>query len=259
MFKDHFSHVSDKYRQYRPGYPEELFAWLASLTGSRNRAWDCATGNGQAAVGLSRHFKFVTATDASPEQIRHADTRKNISYSVCPAEEASIENNSVNLVTVAQAAHWLNLPRFYAEVCRVLKPAGVLALWCYGLCRIGPEIDERLDEIYSKTLGPFWPPERRWVDERYTTLPFPFREIEAPPFCMTEYWTLEHFIRYMGTWSAVKEFRKAEGNDPMPQIGEAFSAVWPEPHHPREIRWPIHMRVGVRANHAAPLISRVFP
>ncbi len=245
MFKDYFSCAAVQYRQYRPRYPAELFEWLASLPRNHQRAWDCATGNGQAAVALSRHFKEVVATDASRSQVREAERLGNILYAVGLAETVPLPSASLDLVTVAQAAHWFDLSRFYEEATRTLKQSGVLALWTYGLCRISPQIDKQLNSIYSEILGPFWPAERRLVDEKYRTLPFPFREMEAPSFFMREYWTCEHFLMYMSTWSAVGEYSKATGNDPMPRIMKILSEVWQAPEASREIRWPISLRIGL--------------
>ena len=115
-FKDHFSAASGRYAAYRPDYPAALFEWLAGLCDRHDTAWDCATGSGQAALGLAPHFRRVVATDASAEQVRHAVAHPSIDYRVAQAEDSGLADHSVDLVTVAQAAHWFDLPRFYAEV-----------------------------------------------------------------------------------------------------------------------------------------------
>jgi len=183
--------------------------------------------------------------DASQDQVREAVARDNVLYGVGLAEAAPLRTASLDLIPVAQAAHWFDLSRFYEEVMRTLKPDGVIALWAYSLCRISPEIDERLDEVYSEFLWPFWPPDRKQVDDQYATIPFPFTAMKAPLFFMTEHWALEDFIMYISTWSAVGEYRKVTGNDPVPRIAKTLSEVWLPPEAPREIRWPICLRVGM--------------
>ncbi|MCP4377042.1 MAG: class I SAM-dependent methyltransferase, partial [bacterium] len=207
MFKDHFSDQSGDYLRYRPSYPGALFAFLAEIPPMQHRAWDCATGSGQAAHGLSTHFERVIATDASAAQIDSAVPAANVHYRVAPAEASGLPDRSVDLVTVAQALHWLDLERFYGEVRRVLKPGGLLAVWSYNLLRTDPAIDAEVDAFYSHTVGPYWPPERRLVESGYRDLPFPFPELDTPPFAMTARWRLEQLLGYLGTWSATKRYR----------------------------------------------------
>ena len=190
-FKDHFSANAIGYATSRPGYPAELFAFLAGTVDRRELAWDCATGNGQAAGGLAAHFRAVVATDGSARQIEHAVPRRGVSYRVAPAEMSGLAAASVDLVAVAQAVHWFDLPLFYAEVKRVLRPDGVLALWCYERLRVDPAIDSLIESFHMDTLGPYWPPERRWVESGYRDLPFPFEELPVPVFEMRAEWTLD--------------------------------------------------------------------
>ena len=114
-WKDHFSHASDDYRRWRPGYPDELFAWLAAMAPSRAVAWDCATGSGQAAGGLAAHFARVVATDASAAQVAEAEAFGRVEYRVAPAEDSGLPDASVDLVTVAQALHWFEFERFFPK------------------------------------------------------------------------------------------------------------------------------------------------
>ena len=164
-FKDHFSSASGRYAAFRPDYPATLYDWLAGQCAEHDIAWDCATGSGQAAQGLAPHFRCVVATDASAEQIRHAATHPDIDYRVAPAEASGLVDHSVDLVTVAQAAHWFDLPRFYAEVARVLKPGGVIALWGYGRMVLPGELDAPFQRFYEETVGSYWPPERALIDD----------------------------------------------------------------------------------------------
>jgi SAM-dependent methyltransferase len=241
-FRDLFSERAADYARYRPSYPAELFSHLASLAPGHDCAWDCATGNGQAAVHLARHFDRVVATDASSKQIEHAMEAPNVQYRVARAEDSGLENHSVDLVNCAQAAHWFDLDGFYGEVRRVVKPGGVIALITYAL----PTIDERLDDFVhayaNHAVGPYWPPERTHIDARYATLPFPFDEVAVPSFDMTANWTAEEFLAFLGTWSATRAYMLLLGTDPRVLIADNLKRSWGAGR--RAIRWPITVRAG---------------
>lgn len=243
-FKDYFSAQSVDYAKYRPSYPVELFEYLASLPEKRERAWDCATGNGQAALGLAPFFRHVIATDGSQAQLDQATPHERISYQLSTAESTPIESSSIDLVTVAQALHWFDLERFYAEARRVLKPRGILAVWCYNLLQIVPDIDALLYSFYAETVGPYWPPERALIEDNYRSLPFPFEEIGPPQFRMHARWNLFDLLGYFSTWSATQRFIKARGFDPVPNLGEELLKLWPDAQEERDVTWPLYLRVG---------------
>ncbi len=245
-FQDYFSSASDRYAAYRPDYPAALFAWLAGQCAERDTAWDCATGSGQAALGLAPHFRRVVATDASAEQIRHAALHPAIDYRVAPAEASGLAEHSIDLVTVAQAAHWFELPRFYTEVARVLKPGGVLALWGYGRMVLPGEMDTPFLRFYSETVGPWWPPERALIDDAYRSLDFPLAEIEAPAFFIEVEWNLPRLMDYLSTWSAVKRYRDERAHDPLPALMVELAPRWGDPGSLRSLQWPLFLRVGRR-------------
>ncbi|MDY7093961.1 MAG: class I SAM-dependent methyltransferase [Acidobacteriota bacterium] len=243
-FPDHFSAVASGYASYRPGYPEELFRWLAEVTPGRRVAWDCATGSGQAAVPLGGHFGRVLATDGSVSQLLQARSAPRACYAAATAEAAPWAHASVDLVTVAQALHWFQLESFYREVRRVLRPGGVVAAWCYDLFTLGDDLDPELRDLYDGQLGPYWPPQRRFIDQGYRTLDFPFEEISAPTFELRESWTLEQVTGYLETWSALRRSRR-QGFDPLPEATARLRAAWgSEPR--RAVVWPVHLRVGRR-------------
>ena len=244
-FKDHFSGHAADYARHRPRYPDALFDWLAGIAPRRERAWDCGTGNGQAAVGLAPRFAQVVATDASAEQIASAAPHERVEYRVAPAERSGLEDASVDLVTVGQALHWFDPDAFHAEVRRVLAPGGVLAAWSYSLSRVTPEIDEIVRGFYTDTVGPYWPPERVHVESGYRTLPFPFDEIAgAPALAVSAAWDLAAFASYLRTWSAVKRFESAEGFDPVGALVSRLGPAWGDPSRVRRVEWPIHLRAG---------------
>lgn len=243
-FKDHFSEVAARYAEFRPTYPDALFSWLAGLCEARDCAWDCATGSGQAAAGLAPHFIKVIATDASAEQVAHASGPGNVGFRVATAEASGLDAHSIDLVTVAQAAHWFDLPKFFAEARRVLKPGGVLALWGYGRLDLPGGMDEIFQRFYGETIGPCWPPERKWIDDGYSSLEFPFKEISAPAFSIEVEWNLPRLLAYLSTWSAVKRYRTEHGSDPLPALMDELRPLWGEPETSLKLEWPLFLRIG---------------
>jgi ubiquinone/menaquinone biosynthesis C-methylase UbiE len=243
-FEDHFSKQAREYAQYRPHYPSELFNYLASIAPGHQLAWDCGTGNGQAALELVKHFDRVVATDASSDQSAQAIPHEQIDYRVERAEEVSLENNSVDLVTVAVAVHWFDLEPFYETVRRVAIPNGILAVWTYHLPIVEPTIDQILEHYYRKVLSGYWPERIQYLDQRYQTLPFPFEELKTPGFEMQAEWNLEQIVGFLEGWSATKRYKTERGQDPMDIIWSELNQTWGEPGQQRIIRWPLYMRVG---------------
>src|SRR4051794_40044496 len=243
-FKDHFSGQAAEYAKFRPTYPAALFDYLATLVPSRTLAWDCATGSGQAAIALASRFEWVIATDASAKQITNAQQNERVHYRVAPAENSGIASNSVELVTVAQALHWFDLPKFYEEARRVLKRGGVIAVWNYDFLHISPEIDAIVNRFYHDIVGPFWPPERSVIEDGYGTLPFPFSQIEAPPFRIEVRWSLPQLIGYLETWSATRRFIEANERDPLALIDHELETAWKGRDSAKLVVWPLTVRVG---------------
>lgn len=243
-FKDYFSDHAAAYASHRPHYPDALFDWLAQQCPRHNLAWDCATGSGQAARALASYFDRVIATDASQAQLSEAAPVNKVHYLCASAEQVPLAANSLDLISVAQAAHWFDLPRFYREVDRLLVPQGVLALWCYGLFQIAPRIDALIEDYYQRTIGEYWPPERRYIEEGYQTLDFPYAERSAPVFHMQVDWNLDQVMGYLATWSATRLYTKATGKDPLPALAQQLTDIWGEPQQARAIQWPLHLKVG---------------
>lgn len=249
-FEDHFSGHSEKYAQSRPRYPDEVYAYLASIAPGRSLAWDCGTGSGQAAIGLAKHFDNIYATDASAEQISHAYPYENVEYHAEPAEHVSLRDSSVDLVTVAVAIHWFNLDEFYREVKRVLKPDGILAAWTYNSVEISPEIDSLVWHYYRDIVGPYWPERIHYIEERYETLPFPFEEIFPPSFNMKIRWNLIQLAGFLDSWSATQRYKAQKGQHPLELIWDKLVAAWGDEKQTRLVRWPLHFRIGRNASGA---------
>jgi len=245
-FKDHFSGHAADYSRYRPAaYPAALFKALAALAPDREWVWDCATGNGQAALGLAEHFARVEATDASEKQIAAAQAHPKVHYAAAPAEKSGLPDGSVSLVTVAQALHWFDLDAFYAEVRRVAKPEAIIACWCYMRCAVSPEVDAATERLYNGILGDaYWPPERKHVENAYQDLAFPFTRIALPAFHMELHWSLEAYVGYLRSWSATQAYIKKNGSDPVEQIGEELMRAWGDPAIARPVHWPLTMLAG---------------
>ncbi|MGB5209930.1 MAG: class I SAM-dependent methyltransferase [Gammaproteobacteria bacterium] len=244
MANDHFSLQSREYVRYRPVYPSALFRWLARQAPRLGCAWDSATGNGQAALGLAQVFPYVIATDISPQQLSMARHQPAIHYLVAPSEKTPIEDNSIDLVLVAQALHWFDLPRFYEEVRRVCKSGAVMAAICYGLLRIDPEIDRQVDQLYGEVLAADWPPERQHVENAYASLPFPFPAIRAPNFQMRERWSLDHLLGYLATWSAKVRYQTRTGVDPLEEAAPRIRNAWGPAERSRRVEWRLQIKAG---------------
>ena len=243
-FQDHFSRQAAEYARYRPSYPPRLFTWLAGLAPARRRAWDCATGNGQAALGLARHFGMVFATDASADQVSRAVRHRRIRYGLASAELSPLANRSVDAVTVAQALHWFDRARFWEEARRVLVRGGVVAVWSYHGFHIGREVEAVMNRFYREIVGPYWPPERAIVERGYGELEFPFAAESPPPLRLEKRWDLADMIGYLRTWSATQRYEKATGQDPLPLIRDELAEAWGEPDRVRAMRWDLDLRVG---------------
>ena len=239
-----FSTVAREYANFRPGYPPELFAWLAREAPRRDAVWDCGCGSGQASTALAEHFARVFATDVSPEQVAAARPHARVEYSVAPAEHSGLGGASVDLVTVAQALHWFDVPAFYAEARRVARPGALLAVWNYPRPRfVDVQLDALFLDFYSGVVGPYWPAERRHIEANYTTLPFPFEELRHPEFGLTLEWSLEQVLGYVSSWSATARYRKANGDDPVPRLRASLGPAWPASGI-ATIRMPIGLRAA---------------
>jgi Methyltransferase domain len=236
-----------EYRRYRPSYPEELFAFLAAVSPERRCALDCATGSGQAAVSLARFFERVLAFDVSEQQIQEALPHERVEYFVAEAESLPGDIGPFDLVTIAQGAHWFDLPRFYAALEPLLKPDAVVAIWGYSHCRITPEIDLKMMTSLLLPIAPYWADGNRIITEKYATIEFPYAEIEAPSFVMREHWDRDALLGYVRTWSAYKRYVAEVGADPVTSFEAALDedALWPRSER-RPVEFDVYLRLGRR-------------
>lgn len=240
--KDNFSGQADGYAKYRPAYPAELFRFILDQVREKDSAWDCATGNGQTARGLAPCFKKVMATDISEKQLLNATRLPNIFYSVQPAEKTDFADDSFDLVTVSQALHWFDMELFYKELGRVTRPGGWFAAWMYGGMVITPEIDALNRRHHDTTLGAYWDPERKYVNEHYATIPFPLKEINCPVFSMSYEWEPDELKGYFNTWSALQKFIAVNGFNPVDELMNNIKQYWTK--GKMTVRFPLYLRMG---------------
>lgn len=244
-FKDYFSNHAELYAQHRPAYPVALFQYLSEVVVNHEAVWDCATGNGQVAIGLTPYFQRIIATDASEQQIAHAIAHPQVEYRVATAEQAPLPDQSVDLITVGLALHWLNWDLFYQEVRRVLRPTGAIAVWCYTdveLPTASPAVMEQLTQ-FRALVYPYFAPEINHIWAHYETIPFPFAELPTPQFLMQANWTVAEFIGYLQSLSGTQRFRAAQGAAALNAIAQPMIAAWGEADS-LPVQWPLYLRVG---------------
>lgn len=243
MQNDFFSKQSDFYAQYRPTYPKELFTFILSLVENRRKVWDVATGNGQAAISLASYFDEVYASDLSENQLSHASKLSNIIYHKELAEECSLPDESVDLITVATAIHWFNLESFYKQVERVLKPNGVLIAWSYGGCKINSAVDAVIDPFSFEFLFDYWAAgaKMNWID-RYASLTMPYTIQTAPAFAATAQYNMIEVMNYMYSWSGTQEYIRVHQKNPLLQIKNDLEKAWGNPEERKQINWPLHLK-----------------
>jgi len=243
-FKDHFSGHASQYATARPGYPKALFDWIGSQCDSHSLVWDVGCGNGQASIALAEIFDEVFASDPSATQIASATPHPNIRYAVAPAEQCSLNDDSVDCVCVAQALHWFEFERFFSEAERVLRDGGLFVAWTYERSSVNAAVDAVFEKLYRGVLDAYWPPERIHVETRYQNIAFPFNDIPAPDFQLRCDWTLLQYLAYLRSWSASQRYLKATGIDAVELIENDMRLAWGNPDEIRTVTWPLTVKAG---------------
>lgn len=242
--KNLFTKQASLYRKFRPQYPQQLLEDIATLVPKKQTLWDVATGSGQVAHALAPHFEQVYAIDINPQQLTHAIPKNNIHYSQQAAEQTTFKAQQFDLITVAQALHWLDAPAFYKEVRRVGKKGGILAVWGYGLLQIEPAINTLIQHYYTQVIGPYWHPARQHIDNQYSSIPFPFEEVNMPNCYSIElFWTREELAGYLNTWSSLQHYLAQHTHNPVLDLMEKIKEYWPDK-EPKKITFPIFLKVG---------------
>ena len=239
-----FSGVAETYANFRPGYPAELFEWLAGTAPARETAWDTATGNGQAAWGLVTHFDRVIASDVSFAQLRQAKQHSCIAYRLARAEDSGLPQRSVDLVVAAAAIHWFDLTRFYDEVRRVIRPGGVVAAWTYHVAHVSPPLDAILWPFYRDVVGMYFARGARHVDARYTGIELPGKTLRPPPFLAWASWNAQQVLGFLKTWSGVQSYMSATQRDPVADLAAPIESALGGADVVRDITWPLYLRVA---------------
>ena len=241
---DRFSAQAADYARYRIDYPAALYHWLLPQVPARERAWDCATGNGQVAAVLAETFVRVDATDLSATQLAQAAPRPNISYQTARAEHTSFPARRFDLITVAQAVHWFEPAAYHAEVRRVARPGAVLAEWGYNFCRTDSAVlNAALDRFHDETSAPYWDANRAHITDEYARIPFPFGGVRRARFAATRQWTAADMLGYLGTWSAAANYARQHGGaDLTALVADELTRLWGP--GPREVTFPVFARTG---------------
>lgn len=243
MSEKRFSKQADLYAKYRPTYPEEVYRYIFEHLNNQRTAWDCATGSGQVAGYLSDYFDQVWANDISKEQLQFAPRKDNITYLNTPAEQSTLPDNTFDLITIAQAIHWLDFEAFYDEIQRTACEDALLAVIGYGMIRISDELNPIVDKLYEHAFGQYFNENRTYLDQRYNTIPFPFDEIKTPAFSKTYEWTIDQLEGYFNSWSAVQKIKTEHGYNPAEKTIGAIKSEMPHT-EALSVSFPIFMRLG---------------
>ena len=248
MNKDYFSNQALAYKTFRPHYPVALFDFLRGQLDGPAVILDCATGNGQAAIGLADKNIHVIGTDISISQLVNAPNHAEVGWLQARVEQLPIKTQSIDLITIAQALHWFDFELFYKEAHRILKPQGLIAAWTYSLLAVCPKLGQPIEQVirwfYHEVVGKYWPAERRWVDDEYRSIMFPFTEIATPEFAIEISWDRDALIGYISSWSAVQLYESTVGESPMPLLESRLTDIWPAPDHTVSFSWPLSLRIG---------------
>jgi SAM-dependent methyltransferase len=243
-FTDLFSDKAQLYAAARPRYPSALFSTIVKLAPSATCAWDCGTGNGQAAISLADHFETVFASDPSAEQIANAVPVRNVHYSVQRAEATTFSPQTFDAVCVAQALHWFNFDEFFTEVRRVAKPGAIFCAWGYDWLRISQDFDRAFQESILDVVAPFWAQQNGILWRGYADVRLPFERIFLPPLQIESHWNFHQVMAYVRTWSAVHRCEAKSGLSFLVNAEQRLAPLWGPPEVERLVSMPLHTLAG---------------
>jgi len=242
MPSDHFSAVASRYAAFRPRYPAALVDLLAAQAPATATGLDLGCGTGQLTIALAERFERVIAVDPAAALIAKAPPHPRVDYRVAPAEATGLPDASVDLAVAAQAAHWFDWPRFSAEIGRVTRPGGLIALVSYGKFLVDGTRDPDIEHYHDVTVGPYWPPGREHVENGYRDLVLPWPAVAAPAIAMEAAWTRDELIGYVSSWSATARMIADRGPGAYDALCARITARWPADLR-RPIRWPLTIRL----------------
>ncbi|GHD27709.1 class I SAM-dependent methyltransferase [Parahalioglobus pacificus] len=243
MTEGHFTAGGERYAQFRPHYPAALAQALAALAPAKRIAVDIGCGSGQLTTLLAPHFERVIGVDPSESQLASAHQHAGVSYHCAPAENTGLPEHSADLITVAQAAHWFDLPAFCNEVRRIASPGAALALISYGVPYIEDPINAIFQKGYWQDVYRFWSPERRHVETGYADLNLPFNPLAAPDHDCRASLSLAGLIGYITTWSAYATAQKAGDTTAFEQFFESLSRAWGDAGE-KTVVWPVSVKAA---------------
>jgi SAM-dependent methyltransferase len=147
-----FNEVPELYDRVRPGYPDELFADLAAITGMNKRSsvLEVGCGTGQATRSLAVFGCSVTAVEAGAEMAALARQRLaafgNVTVEDSTFEEWDDRGRRFDLLAAAAAWHWVDPSIGWPRAHDVLRPGGWVALLGHVVVRRPDE-----PEVYAET------------------------------------------------------------------------------------------------------------
>lgn len=243
-FTDLFSESADLYARARPHYPHDLFTFIARHAPSLERAWDCGTGNGQAAISLAAHFSKVYATDPSQDQLNHASAASNVCYSVQRAEQTTFPAKHFDAICVAQALHWFDFDLFFSEVKRLAKPGAIFTAWGYSWPGVTPSFDDIFKSVIRDVIEPYWAPQNRLLWRAFADVPFPFDRLDPPEYQISASWTFHQFLSYIATWSAIRKYAVETGEELLDKAESVLRPHWGNPDVARDVSMPLCVLAG---------------